>query len=172
MNIPLTIDTIALRDVCRMELLHPLTRLGYNLQTTTFTYNLLNGGLRREIDFAVSAEMLHIMTITDNELTPMLKIQEQNPTLTLADAALLFQCQRDRCYLYTVDSNLRKTATIMDITVLDHSMILGKMVVQHLLDITLATEKYYEVTRWINRYCDTAPPVNNFPSIELMEEAC
>ena len=87
-------------------------------------------------------------------------------------SAILFQSARDGCYLYTVDSNMRKIAGHMNITVLDHSMILARMAEKNILHLALATEKYYEITRWINKFCDTAPPVNNFPSIESIEKAC
>lgn len=172
MNKRLTIDTIALRDVCRMDLLHPLAKLGYTLQTTTLTYTKLNGEVRDEIDLAIATGILHIQHLTSHESGLVLKIQAQNPGLTLADAAILYQSERDGCYLYTVDSTIRKIAGYMDITVLDHSMLLARMVEKDILNLTLATEKYYEIIRWINKFCDTAPPVNNFPSIDSIEEAC
>lgn len=154
----LIVDASALRDLRRLRLFYPLSRMGYTLHTTTPALTTAGVTTGFITNVTGDSDTFIIEEITETELSGLIAYRVQHPGITLSDCSVLLKSGNYGYTILTSDPAVVSIASLNNIAVLNYVGLFQIMVHNKLLSIAEATEKYLELTTRVNILADTDPP--------------
>jgi len=161
----LTCDSSALRDISKSGLLSHLTRLGYNLHTTSLACNSLDELTRDEVNKYVSEGSIRLFEIRESDYPRFMKMKRDNPAISFTDCSILYMAWHKQHLILTSDPVISGLARSVSIACVSYSLIFGEMAATGLLSLAEATEKYMELTTRINTLADEGVQVVHMQQI-------
>ncbi|KAF0200148.1 MAG: hypothetical protein FD170_3743 [Bacteroidetes bacterium] len=161
----LTCDASTLRDMSKLKLLSPLTKLGYNLHTTSLACKGLDDATRFEVEGLTASGLITVNKFMERDYTAFLKMRQDYPGISRTDCSVIFMAWQYNYLLITSDPYVIDIARKVNVTTLKYSNLLGEMYEANLLTIAEATEKYLELTTVINTRCDLGNQIIPMPEV-------
>jgi len=114
-------DASILIDLMKINLSDEFFRLPFEMHTTDIVSAEITDENARKFLQYINKKKIQIRSFSDKELEEILKIQAENPRLSLADCSCFWLCKQLSATLLTSDGKLRRSASEKDIPV--HGML-------------------------------------------------
>jgi len=148
-------DVSALRDLGKLELLSQLPRLPYKTRTTSLAWSSSGVVICDDKPPDTLLNPVFIEKPTEASATEAFRLRKRFRGLTLADSAVLNLALNHEAVLLSSDPFMRMVAAKLGLEIMEYNQLFHEMVVQGILTLTAATEKYYELYYKVNRSCAT-----------------
>jgi len=110
-------DASILIDLMKVDLSDEFFRLPFKMHTTDLVSAEITDENATRFQQYIKKKKIQIRSFSDKELEEALKIQADNPTLSLEDCSCFWLCRQLSATLLTSDGKLRRSASEKDIPV-------------------------------------------------------
>lgn len=143
-------DANVLIDFVKLQMLPAFFSLQVEFHTTDLILDELHDWQVQELQAYVDNGSLHVVQLSDSELTEVSLLQYEKRQLSEQDCSAIVCARKVSGALLTSDNNLRKFAAKKSLTVYGHLWIFDKMVETSVINPLDAIEKLTELREVIN----------------------